>query len=80
MESADVQGGPDAADDLPAGREPIRIRRPGNDLSPGDGGMSRELGPIALTPLGEAPHVAFLAPDQVNRLCGRSLDWIEVVR
>jgi hypothetical protein len=66
--------------DLPAGREPIRIHRPGSDLSPGDGGTGGQLGVVALTPLGQTPHVAFLAPGRVDRLCGRSLDWIEVVR
>ena len=66
--------------DLPAGRTRIVVTRPDDDLAPGDAGTSRLLGPVILQPSDDAQRVAEAAPDDYRRLCGRRLDWVEVVR
>jgi hypothetical protein len=65
---------------LPAGRTTISIERPDDDLAPGDAGTSRLLGPVALEPAGDQRPVRELAPRDYRRLCGRRVDWVEVVR
>ena len=66
--------------DLPPGQTRIVVTRPDNDLAPGDAGTSRLLGPVILQPADDAQRVAEAAPDDYRRLCGRRLDWVEVVR
>jgi hypothetical protein len=66
--------------DLQAGRAGIVVTRPDNDLAPGDAGTSRLLGPVILQPADDAQRVAEAAPDVYRGLCGRRLDWVEVVR
>jgi hypothetical protein len=68
---------------LAAGDHAVRIARAGGALGPGSGdGASRRLGPLVAVPAGSggAPEVRFTAPSGWRALCGRPLDWIEVVR
>ena len=64
--------------DLPAGRHRIEVRREGASLAPGDA-FRGNLGPVALQSA-EAPELISVAPRNARRLCGRSWDWIELVR
>jgi hypothetical protein len=65
---------------LPAGPARVRIVRPGNNLEPADGGTNRFLGPLVLDPVTDARQLRYLAPRDAGTLCGRRLDWLEVVR
>jgi len=65
---------------LPAGPVPVRIVRPGNNLEPADGGTNRFLGPLVLDPVTDARQLRYLAPRNAGTLCGRRLDWLEIVR
>jgi len=67
---------------LAAGDHAVRIARGGSALAPGaGGGPNRRLGPLMLVPLGPpAPPVRFTAPSGWRVLCGRPLDWVEVVQ
>jgi hypothetical protein len=57
----------------------IELRRSGPGLRPGDGGP-RRLGPVVLAPLAEAgSRVRTVDPSDWRSLCGRRLDWLEVV-
>jgi hypothetical protein len=62
---------------LAAGPHELRIKRPGRSLAPGNAVKGR-LGPLALEPI-DQPRSVVVPPDQAERLCGRELDWIEVV-
>ena len=64
--------------DLPAGRHRVEVRRKGASLAPGDA-FRGNLGPVALQSA-EAPELISVAPRNARRLCGRSWDWIELVR
>lgn len=64
--------------DLPAGRHRVSMLRPGGGLAPGDG-FAGEIGPLALVPRGPVEFVEADAGNARERLCGRSLDWIERV-
>jgi len=68
------------ATELPAGPVRVRIVRPGNNLEPADGGTNRFVGPLVLDPVTDAPVLRYLAPRDAGTLCGRRLDWLEVVR
>ena len=63
-----------------AGEHAVKILRPGNDLTPGDGGEQRLLGPLMLVSDSTPPPVSEIDPGQARSLCGRTLDWLEVVR
>jgi hypothetical protein len=67
---------------LTRGRHVITLLRGSGDARPGSGDdQLRLLGPIRLTlrdPTAEP--VRYLAPQAWRTLCGRTLDWIEVVR
>lgn len=65
---------------LAAGDQPVRIVRPHANLSPGDDTPSQFLGPLMLAGAPDPPPVSEIAPSGARALCGRSLDWIEVVR
>jgi hypothetical protein len=72
-----------AAVALAAGDHAVRIARVGGALGPGSGdGASRRLGPLVAAPAAprEAPAVRHVAPRGWRSLCGRTLDWVEVVR
>jgi hypothetical protein len=64
---------------LGPGRADIRIYRPGDNLSPGDGGTNRYLGPLVLQPPSDVRGVRYLEPRRVSQLCGKRLDWVEIV-
>jgi len=63
-----------------AGAQPIRIVRAPNDLSPGHSGTTRLLGPVILDPVDDHPQVRYIAPRDYRRLCGKRLEWVEIVR
>lgn len=65
---------------LGQGRQPVLIWRPGNNLMPGDAGTGWLLGPLILVPQGTHETVGEIAPQDARSLCGRSLDWLEIVR
>ena len=65
---------------LAAGRHLISVVRPAGDLSPGVGGLNRTLGPVMLVGGQAIPPVSTIAPSAARSLCGRTLDWLEVVR
>jgi len=63
---------------LSPGRHEIIVRRPGGTLRPGDGTRAW-LGPVALERVG-GPRVQRVDPADAGALCGRTLDWVEVVQ
>jgi hypothetical protein len=65
---------------LSAGEQPETIVRPSKNLSPGDGGTGERLGPLMLIRDSGPPAVSEIDPSHARSLCGRSLDWIEIVR
>lgn len=68
---------------LRRGLHQLRVFRGGGDLRPGNGGIEsslRHLGPLVLSPpAGERRTIRYLDPARARRLCGQSLDWVEVV-
>ena len=64
---------------LEPGRSSIQIVRPGDDFRPGNGSTGL-LGPLMLVPDRSPPTVSQIAPQQARSLCGRTLDWLEIVR
>jgi hypothetical protein len=65
---------------LRAGSLAVRVVRPGDNLAPGDGGTQRQLGPVFLQPLADDRAIHFTSPRDYRALCGRRLDWVEIVR
>jgi hypothetical protein len=67
--------------DLGPGIRTIGLRYPHSGIAPGSGDNSlTSLSAIVLQPLqSPASELIHLAPSQAKRLCGRSLDWIEIV-
>jgi hypothetical protein len=65
---------------LVAGRVNVAIVRPGNGVSPGEGGTTRLLGPLVLDPPSDTREVRYLAPSAYRQLCNKRLDWVEIVR
>jgi hypothetical protein len=68
--------------DLPlqAGVHTFTLTYPHAGLTPGSGDNSlTSLSAIALQPRSPASKEIEVAPRQAARLCGRSLDWIEIV-
>ena len=66
---------------LAAGRHTVTLEYPHSDLAPGSGDNSMtSLSEIAFEPL-QTPvaEMLNLAPQQAQQLCGRPLDWIELV-
>jgi hypothetical protein len=65
---------------LGRGRSVVMLVRGGGSLRPGDGVLEM-LGPILLTEdLPHADAVRRIPPKQARTLCGKWLDWLEVVR
>jgi hypothetical protein len=62
---------------LAPGVHTVEVRRPPGNLKPGDGARS-SLGAVALVGSGE-PELVRVPPSRADELCGRELDWIEVV-
>jgi hypothetical protein len=65
---------------LSAGTHTVTITRPANNLTPGDGGTSRFVGPVVFLRGSTSGTVSEIAPSRARELCGRTLDWIEIVR
>lgn len=68
--------------DLGAGAHEVRADAGGGSLAPGNGGTTRSVGPVLLTPAadpGDVP-VRTVAPERWPSLCGTHVDWVEVVR
>jgi hypothetical protein len=71
--------------ELKAGPHKLVVSRGGGDLHPGNGGnyVSNlvNLGPTVVSPVeADRRTVSYTAPRDYRELCGRRLDWIEVVR
>ena len=64
---------------LTAGRHEVSLRYPGSGLRPGAGDDTLPMGPLVLRPRAPAPSTVALPPERVRELCGRSLDWAEIV-
>jgi hypothetical protein len=65
---------------LQPGRHTVLLVRPRGNLSPGDGGRDRLIGPVVLDPAGDNRAVRKLPNSAWRQLCGRQLDWMESVR
>lgn len=65
---------------LGAGVHTVTLQYPSASLAPGSGANLNELSSIVLNPL-EFPKTKLLtvSPDDAQTLCGRDLDWIELV-
>jgi hypothetical protein len=68
---------------LQPGEHEVRISMGGGTLAPGDAGYSlglRHIGPLVFSPPGNAVWEVETVPvNQWRSLCGRRLDWVEVV-
>ena len=64
---------------LTAGRHRFTIERGGGSPAPGDGTPSRIVA-LVLEPKTSEPQVQTLSASRSRELCGRRVDWIEVVR
>ena len=66
--------------ELGAGKHEVEVRHEETDLRPGAGGVPFPLGPLVLAAT-EAADVAVtvVEPADARSLCGRSLDWLEIV-
>lgn len=65
---------------LSRGKVPVLIARPKSHLTPGESASTALLGPLVLVRGGSPPPVKEISPDQARSLCGRPLDWLDVVR
>lgn len=65
---------------LGAGNQLVEIQRPPSYYAPGNVVGGELLGPMLLTPDGAAPAVAEIAPRDARSLCGKPLEWLEIVR
>ena len=66
--------------ELDPGRHVVTLFRGGGSLDPGDG-LLEMLGPIVLRQRVDDPYAVHRLPAaRAESLCGRWLDWVEVVR
>jgi hypothetical protein len=65
---------------LSAGKQPVTIIRPSDNLAPGQDATGMLLGPLMLVQDSDPPPVSQIDPSRARSLCGRSLDWLEIVR
>jgi hypothetical protein len=65
---------------LQEGAHEISIRVPPENFAPGARRINQVFGPLVLAPPGGTVPVAEVDPAHARALCGRSLDWIEIVR
>ena len=63
---------------LSPGRHRVEVKRAGASAGPGDA-FRGHLGPVTLQSAAE-PELVSVAPRDARRLCGRSWDWVELVR
>jgi hypothetical protein len=75
---------PVASVTLTAGRHGLSVTRPPANLSPADAPVNQLLGPVILVPEGSSGAgvgtLAEVTPAHADQLCGKPLDWIEIVR
>ncbi|MDQ3647748.1 MAG: hypothetical protein M3433_04055 [Actinomycetota bacterium] len=69
---------------LTAGSHALELERAGISLHPGNGGGYRSnlvyLGPVVLSPIADEKRtVRYMRPGDGAALCGRRLDWVEIV-
>lgn len=65
---------------LTAGAHRLELRQGSASLHPGSAEAGDPLGPFVLEPLGAAGRATVaVAPRDAESLCGRSLDWVEIV-
>jgi hypothetical protein len=65
---------------LRAGTHKISIVVPVKSLAPGVTLANQTLGPLTLAPVADTEAVDEVDPADARSLCGRPLDWIEIVR
>jgi hypothetical protein len=66
---------------LRQGRNSLELHYTAGGWSPGAHAPQEPIGPLVLRPGGEADErILSVAPEQSAALCGRRLDWIELVR
>lgn len=65
---------------LTAGKQPVLVYRPPANLSPGNPVAGEILGPVVLVRDSAPPPVTEIAPAQAGSLCGKPLEWLEIVR
>lgn len=65
---------------LSRGEVPVLMARPQSSLTPGENASTALLGPLVLVRSGTPPPVKEIAPDRALSLCGRQLEWLDVVR
>jgi hypothetical protein len=66
--------------DLSAGAHKLSIVVPGEALAPGGKTNDQNIGPLVLDPSSDTEQIAQVEPALARSLCGRALDWIEIVR
>jgi hypothetical protein len=71
---------PVGAVDLGAGAHTVSIVVPAENLGPGERTRRQMIGPVVLAPAFDPDPVQYVAPAGARSLCGRRLDWIEIVR
>jgi hypothetical protein len=65
--------------ELTAGPHSVVLRYSAANLSPGSGGVPFGLGPLILSRFTADRPITYVRPGAARSLCGKSLDWIEVV-
>jgi hypothetical protein len=65
---------------LTAGTQPVIVQRPPQYYAPGNVMAGDMLGPVVIAPVGPPPPVQTIAPGGARSLCGRPLQWLEVIR
>jgi hypothetical protein len=65
---------------LDSGSHTLELTYSAGDLHPGSGGTSASFGPVALSPANANREPVFVPATDARELCGRSLDWVEVVQ
>jgi hypothetical protein len=66
--------------ELRAGPHEIELAHDDQTLAPGSGGVPEPIGPLVLSPAAnEDPPVRELPASRAGELCGKRLDWIEIL-
>jgi hypothetical protein len=70
---------------LSRGNHDVELRYEGADWRPGSAAdfvnpLALSMGPLVLSPVDEPLPVSFVPPADAGSLCGKRLDWLEVVR
>jgi hypothetical protein len=71
---------PVGALNLSAGPHTVSIVVPAENLGPGERTRRQMLGPVVLAPAFDPDPAEYVAPADARSLCGRRLDWVEIVR